>query len=338
MAEEHASLLFTERARESSAMSRNYLALALLSIGVASGTQVIAGDSVAQNTEGTTSDQRLATIECSQNAPPAEAKRRKALAPIVEKGLREGIAFAKVGDVSLTLDAFVPEGDGPFPACILVHGGGFMRGDKQTYITPLFEPLSKAGFAWFTIDYRLAPKHRWPACAEDVDAAIRWVKAHAKDYKVDPRRIALIGESAGGHLVSYAGVRATEATRLAAVVPIYAPHDLEFQVRHSNQLGESMTALLGLTELNDAAYAKLRDVSPSSYVHGGLPPFLLLHGDKDAQVPFEQSPRFQKQMRAAGNTCDLIVIPGGAHGMGQWDERLPSWKDQLVDWLKKTLK
>ena len=105
-----------------------------------------------------------------------------------------------------------------------------MRGDKQTYITPLFEPLSKAGFVWFTIDYRLAPQHRWPACAGDVDAAIRWVKTHAKDYKVDSRRIALIGESAGGHLVSYAGVRATEVTRLAAVVPIYAPHDLEFQV------------------------------------------------------------------------------------------------------------
>src|SRR4051794_38455843 len=72
------------------------------------------------------------------------------------KGLRKDIEFAKVGDVSLTLDAFVPEGKGPFLACILVHGGGFMRGDKQTYITPLFEPLSKAGFAWFTINYRLA--------------------------------------------------------------------------------------------------------------------------------------------------------------------------------------
>jgi acetyl esterase len=320
-------------------MSRTFLALALLSIGVASGRGVMFGDPVPRNTDETTSEQGVATSEtCSFSEPPAEPKRRKALAPIVEKGLREGIEFAKVGDVSLTLDAFVPEGDGPFPACILVHGGGFIRGDKQTYITPLFEPLSKAGFAWFTIDYRLSPKHRWPACAEDVDAAIRWVKAHAKDYKVDPWRIALIGESAGGHLVSYAGVRATEATRLAAVVPIYAPHDLEFQVRHRNELGESMTALLGLTELNDAAYAKLREVSPSSYVHGGLPPFLLLHGDKDAQVPFEQSPRFQKQMRAEGNTCDLITIPDGAHGMGQWDERLPGWKDQLVDWLKKTLK
>ena len=63
-------------------------------------------------------------------------------------GLKTDVEFAKVGDVSLTLDAFVPEGAGPFPTCILVHGGGFVRGDKQSYIKPLFEPLSKAGFAW----------------------------------------------------------------------------------------------------------------------------------------------------------------------------------------------
>ncbi|TXT31011.1 MAG: alpha-L-fucosidase 2, partial [Planctomycetota bacterium] len=152
-------------------------------------------------------------------------------------GLKSDIEFAKVGDVSLTLDAFVPEGTGPFPTCILVHGGGFVRGDKLSYIKPLFEPLSKAGFAWFTINYRLAPQHRWPACAEDVETSIRWVKAHAKEYKVDVRRIALIGESAGGHLVSWVGTRAKEDTRVAAVVPFYAPHDLELQVKHRNMLG-----------------------------------------------------------------------------------------------------
>ena len=252
--------------------------------------------------------------------------------------LKTDIEFAKVGDVSLTLDAFVPEGTGPFPACILVHGGGFIRGDKQSYIKPLFEPLSKAGFAWFTINYRLAPQHRWPACAEDVETAIRWVKAHAKEYKVDVGRIALIGESAGGHLVSWVGTRATDDTRVAAVVPFYAPHDLELQVKHRNMLGESMTALLGLTELNDDAWKRLREVSPSSYVHKAMPPFLLIHGDKDPTVPFEQSTRFQKQMQDAGNQCDLITILEGVHGMGGWDKLNSDYKAQLVAWLKQTLK
>ena len=231
--------------------------------------------------------------------------------------LQTDIEFAKAGEVSLTLDAFVPEGTGPFPTCILVHGGGFIRGDKQSYVKPLFEPLSKAGFVWFTINYRLAPQHRWPACAEDVETAIRWVKAHAKEYKVDVARIALIGESAGGHLVSYVGTRTKGDTRVAAVVPFYAPHDLELQVKHRNMLGESMTALLGLTELNDDAWKRLREVSPRSYVHKGMPPFLLIHGDKDPTVPFEQSTRFQKQMQDAGDQRDLITIPEGVHPRGR---------------------
>ena len=251
--------------------------------------------------------------------------------------LKTDIEFAKVGDVSLTLDAFVPDGAGPFPTCILVHGGGFTKGDKQSYIKPLFEPLSKAGFVWFTINYRLAPQHRWPACAEDVETAIRWVKSHAQEYKVDVARIALIGESAGGHLVSYAGTRAKSDTGVAAVVPIYAPHDLEFQVRSRNALGESMSALLGLTELNDDAWKRLREVSASSHVHKDMPPFLLIHGDQDQTVPFEQSVRFQQQLKALGNQCDLITIPGGVHGMGGWDKLDPNHKDKLIAWLNSTM-
>ena len=252
--------------------------------------------------------------------------------------LRTDIEFAKGGNVSLTLDAFVPDGQGPFPTCILVHGGGFVRGDKQTFIKPLFAPLSEAGFAWFTIDYRLAPEHRWPACAEDVETAIRWVKSHAKEYKVDASRIALIGESAGGHLVSYVGSCSRGDLALAAVVPFYAPHDLEFQVKSRNALGESMQALFGLTELNEDAWKSLREASPSTYVHPGMPPYLLIHGDKDAQVPYAQSPRFRDQMNAAGNACELITIAEGAHGMGGWDKLGSDYKQQLISWLKKTLK
>jgi acetyl esterase len=252
--------------------------------------------------------------------------------------LKTDIEFAKAANVSLTLDAFVPEGQGPFPTCILVHGGGFVRGDKQTYIKPLFEPLSEAGFTWFTINYRLAPEHRWPACAEDVETAVRWVKSHAKQYKVDTSRMALIGESAGGHLVSYVGARSAKELGLAAVVPFYAPHDLELQVKNRNALGESMQALFGLTELNENAWKLLREASASTYVRAGMPPYLLIHGDKDPQVPYVQSIRFQEQMKAAGNRCELITIPDGAHGMGGWEKLGSEYRPQLVAWLKQTLK
>ena len=120
--------------------------------------------------------------------------------------LKTDIVFATAGGTNLTLDAFIPEGSGPFPTCILVHGGAWMNGSKTTYITPLFEPLSKAGFTWFTINYRLAPQHRFPACIEDVESAIRWVKAHATEYKGDPQRIALIGPVTNRTLEFVAGM------------------------------------------------------------------------------------------------------------------------------------
>jgi alpha-L-fucosidase 2 len=265
---------------------------------------------------------------------PAQQAKKKVDIP----GLRETIEFAKADGEALTLDAYVPVGAGPFPTCILVHGGGFIRGDKQTFITPIFAPLAKAGFTWFTINYRLAPKHRWPACADDVATAIRWVRSHAAEFKVDPQRLAIIGESAGGHLVSWAGVQAKGDTSVAAVVPFYAPHDLDFQVRERKELGPSMTALLGLTELNDDAYAKLRTASPSTYVHKNMPPYLLIHGDADATVPYAQSTRFREQMTALGNTCDLITVPGGGHGMGGWDKLGSDYRERMITWLKKTLK
>src|SRR5919112_1137172 len=88
--------------------------------------------------------------------------------------MRTDIEFVKRGNESLTLDAYVPDGPGPFPAVIIVHGGGFVRGDKQTYVKPLFPVLTDAGFAWFTINYRLAPKATFPEPVHDVEDAVRW--------------------------------------------------------------------------------------------------------------------------------------------------------------------
>lgn len=257
--------------------------------------------------------------------------------PFTMPGLKQDIEFAKAGDVSLTLDAFAPEGAGPFATCILVHGGGFTKGDKHSFIKPLFEPLSKAGFTWFTINYRLAPQHAWPACADDVNSAIKWVKTHAAEYKVDVNRIAIIGESAGGHLVSWAGVTGEGETRVAAVVPFYAPHDLVVQVKMRGELG-GLSGLIGMTELNEAAWKKLAEISPMNHIKPGLPPFLQIHGDKDEKVPHAQSVNFEAKMKEAGNSCETITVPGGGHGMGGWEKLGSDYQTQLIAWLRKTLK
>lgn len=260
------------------------------------------------------------------------------IAGVGRAGLTADIEFAKPDGVSLTLDAFVPEGAGPFPTVILVHGGGFDKGDKNTYIKPLFEPLSQAGFVWFTINYRLAGQQPWPACLEDVESAVRWVKAHAAEYKVDVKRIALVGESAGGHLVSYAGTRSQGDTQVAAVVPFYAPHDLEIRARARQEVKEGAAKMFQVNvKPGEADFVKLGKASPINAVKSGMPPYLLIHGDQDPTVPYEQSIAFQKKMKALGNVCDLITVPGGGHGMGPWSKLKPDYSEEMVAWLRRVM-
>jgi len=245
------------------------------------------------------------------------------------------VVYAERPDGDLTLDAFIPDTPGPHPTAIIVHGGGWVNGNKQTYVKPLFPVLSDAGYAWFSINYRLAPAHRFPDQAQDVSDAIRWVKLNSKKYKVDPTRIALIGESAGGHLVSWIG--ATEGSGLAAVIPFYAPHDL---LGRAEKLGisENVQKLLGISsEMTDEARASLRNASPFYRVKAGLPPFLLIHGTDDKQVPYDQSTSMQQKLKAAGITCDLFTVQGGAHGMGSWDKVDATWKNYLVQWLRQNM-
>ena len=135
------------------------------------------------------------------------------------------IEYSKPKGKPVLLDLHVPDGAGPFPAAILVHGGGFDEGSKSTNVRPLFDVLAGAGFAWFSIDYRLAPAAHLREANEDVVSAIQWVKANAKQYRVDVSRIALIGESAGGFLVNYAGTHETPESKVAAVVDFYGPVD-----------------------------------------------------------------------------------------------------------------
>src|SRR5712672_4116141 len=109
---------------------------------------------------------------------------------------QKDVEYARPGGRAVLLDLHVPDGPGPFPAAILVHGGGFDEGSKSTNVRPLFDVLVNAGFAWFSIDYRMAPEFRFPQANEDMNSAIRWVKSNAKKYHVDASKIAIIGESA----------------------------------------------------------------------------------------------------------------------------------------------
>jgi acetyl esterase len=266
---------------------------------------------------------------------------------------RSDVEYARPGGQPVLVDLHVPDGPGPFPAAILVHGGGFDAGSKSTNVRPLFEPLANAGYAWFSIDYRLAPAAKFPQAIEDLYSAIRWVKANAAVYHVDATRIAIIGESAGGLLVNYAGTHETPETRVAAVVDFYGPvdygklallrrdHPERFNMASINGHAANGGGIhfFGADQLDEAGLAKLRAVAPIGGVHKGMPPFLCIHGTKDDQVSYDQSITMCEAMHKAGAGCELITIEGGGHGMAGW--RAPDmqhWKPEMIAWLQKTLK
>lgn len=264
---------------------------------------------------------------------------------------KNDVEYARPNDRPLLLDLHIPEGRGPFAAAILVHGGGFDAGNRRMYITPTFDVLAKAGFAWFSIDYRLAPEGDFPNNVQDLEAAIRWVKAHASEYRINKSKIAIVGESAGAYLVDYVGTHETPGTKVAAVVSFYGPSNMlalnELRRDHPEMFDQAAIRrhpnggmkVFGVTQLDEAGAAKMREISPINAVHKGEPPFLLIHGNQDEQVAYSQSPEFCKAIKEVGAQCDLITIEGGHHGMGNWKE--PSqqhWKPEMVEWLKKTMK
>ena len=266
---------------------------------------------------------------------------------------RTDVEYGAPDGKPLLLDLHVPDGDGPFPAAILVHGGGFDQGSKSTNVRPLFEPLADAGFAWFSIDYRMAPEFRFPQANADLETAIRWVRANAARYHVDPSRIAIIGESAGGFLVNYLGTHGERDTSVQAVVDFYGPVDYAklAELRRDHPERFNMASIkrhmadggsirfFGADQPDEAGLAKLRAVSPLFAVHKGMPPFLCIHGTKDDQVAYEQSTAMCEAMHKVSAGCELITIEGGGHGMGGWrDPAMQHWKPEMIAWLKKTLK
>ena len=267
---------------------------------------------------------------------------------------KSDVEYSRPDGKPLLLDIHVPDGKGPFAAAIVVHGGGFDEGTKKSHVGPVLEVLAKAGFAWFSIDYRMAPAYHFPQPVEDVDNAIRWVKKNAAAYNVDASKIALLGESAGAYLTTYAGTHETPETRVAANVDFYGPvdyalqallrrdHPERFDMASANihtQRGGG-TRYFGVETLDAAGIARLHEISPITAVHKGMAPFLILHGTQDNQVAYEESPAMCDAIKKAGSKCDLIPIEGGGHGMTNWEKveaQQLQWKPQLVAWLRKTL-
>jgi alpha-L-fucosidase 2 len=244
------------------------------------------------------------------------------------RGLWKDIVYARPGGRDLLMDAYLPEGDGPFPAAIIIHGGGWEAGDKVTYVSPIFEPIARSRIAWFSIDYRLTPYVRVPDQLDDVRSAIRFIRQHAERFHIDPNRLAVIGESASGHLAAQIASEPCPDCNVQAVVSFYGVYDFTHWSTGEEWQRQAVARLFG-DSLPDAAVR----FSPIEHINSGLPPMLLIQGTKDELYPGTLD--YAARLKKAGAHYELVLIEGAPHGMENWEGH-PEWsfyKNKLTDWL-----
>ena len=263
----------------------------------------------------------------------------------------QDVEYAQAPGQSLRLDGYIPDGPGPYPAAVIVHGGAWVTGDKARSVRPLFQPLTDGGVAWFSINYRLA-RGSDPAslisleglsaltsASDDVRNAVEYVRAHATELNVDPNRIVLIGESAGAHLASMAALRPSPGKPVQAVVAFYSPSDLVKLVDTSARIPELLRRAIKGSPLETMLMAGLKQLSPQTWVTKDAPPFLMIHGTADMLVPYEQSENMCGALRGSGSNCELIAVNGAGHGMNFWEGQQPmmAYKAQMMTWVKDHL-
>jgi|GEM_PF-381196 len=230
-------------------------------------------------------------------ASPPEAVVAAAEADVISRG---DVIYGRVKGAALLADVAQPKGDGPFPAIISVHGGRWYGGHRADASS--IKPIQWAGFGFFamSIDYRLRDCTPAPACYQDLQCAIRWVHAHAAEHHIDVTRIFLIGQSAGGHLVSLAGTLGEgpypktggwedKPADLRAVISVAAPYDLP-----NLDWGKIWTPLEGIAD------EARKSASPLAHISAKIKPILVIHSDDDKSVPIYQAVEFASALKQAG--------------------------------------
>jgi len=234
------------------------------------------------------------------------------------------LVYARYGDREMKLDLYRPaSGAGPFPAIVFIHGGGWSAGNKNAFRRQAAYQATK-GFAGACIAYRLSGEATYPAAAHDSKAAVRWVRANAAKYSINPDKIGAAGGSAGGHLVAILGTSAKLrklegdggnpgfSSRVQAVVSFNGVFDLAgAAAKSANATGPIALFLGGPYDHMPQVYA---EASPMTHVDKSSAPFLLLHGTADSTVPYQQSVDMQKKLEAAGVRAELYSAEGAQHG------------------------
>jgi len=260
---------------------------------------------------------------------------------------RTDIVYGTTDGPELLLDLFLPSrADGLRPGLVFVHGGGWRSGERQAFHWHA-EQAALLGYVAATVDYRLVPAAQWPACFDDCQRAVRWLRHHADELSLDPTRLGAFGSSAGGHLVALLGTRDTRedsdtelaglSSRVQCVVDYHGVHDFPSLV------DDEMTAEYCVPLFGGALGERRQpweDASPSRFVDGESAPMLLFHDPGDPLVPYSQSVQLATRLMEAARPVQFEPVPGAGHGFvydpgNGWTQR--TWPVAL-GWLARFLR
>lgn len=260
------------------------------------------------------------------------------------------LVYARYGERELRLDLYRPadrlgepglpaESAKAIPAVLVIRGGGWRMGDKEAF-APIAARLAASGLAAVCIEYRTSSEARYPAAANDVKAAVRWLRANAVQYGIDPERLGAIGGSAGGHLAAMLatthrvdeldgeGGNPDVSNRVQAVVAMAPAVDLVGFAADGRAPGDSPAALEAFLGSSFGDNPELwAEASPITYVHPGAAPILLLHSAADLTVPIRQSQALAERYREAVAPVELVTLVGAPHAFWNWT----LWFDDVMD-------
>ena len=235
--------------------------------------------------------------------------------------------------------------EGTLPAVLFIHAGGFRAGHRDGY-NNLIVRLAQRGYVAATVSYRLAPKYQFPAAVHDTKAAVRWLRANAAKYQIDPTRIGVTGGSAGGHLAQFlavtAGVpmfegdggNADQSSTVSCVVNVYGPSDFTKSYGKSVDAAEVLPLFLG-GNLESARHRHIVS-SPLNWVTPAAAPTLCIHGTEDKYVAHEQAVWLIDRLKACDVDAELLTLEGAGHGFKGKDAEVAD--EALFKFFDKQLK
>ncbi len=284
---------------------------------------------------------RLSLLVLLLAAACLRAQQSTPTVPIRSYVRANGVVYAQGKSAPLLADMYLPKDSGLRPAIVFIHGGGWTGGSRTSW-SALIAPFAEHGYVGMAIDYDLSPVVRFPVALEECKEAVRWLRAHASDYHVDPNRIAVAGGSAGGELAALVALTSGDLRyeagafkNFSSTVKAAILYSADLDLTNFSETDDAILAYLGGS--CSVQHELCMQASPQAHLGGQLPPIFIGHGNADEDVPYSQSTRFVAGYRKAHGNIIAFTAEEGPHAYAAEPRWFQANVDAVLRFLRKNL-